>query len=846
MKSKPILRLTCCFVLLAFLALPDQPPTFRDESPASGPGFNDPAIKGPEIMRRYLAELHQPYGDVLPPGRLEEAWQEVRNLPAAVDKRSDPGWELVGPSGIQTPTGGLFSGRVLDIDALNGPGTMVAAASGGLWGYDFLFPSPLSDDVTCQWIGCFAVDPADENTILLGTGELFVYPGSSLWKSTDGGQTWVNKTIFPHPTVINRIRYGIDGQVVHMATEMGYYRSTDGGETWQHTHFGIMTDLAPSAAGPNTLWATAVDQGLLVTLNAGQSWVSVFDPVLPTDVHRGSVSVCAADPSVIYVAFSHIDSEDHIVMEGIYKTTDDGYTWSDVSPPVNYMGAQGWYNNVIAVSPTDPDVVLAGGVTLLRTTDGGMTWPEVVDDQLHVDYHAMQWHPNGLSVWAGHDGGWSYSQASGQAGSWVSDSNYLPITQFYHLDVAGIDWQSTILGGGTQDNAVPVTYDAGTTWTYRLGGDGSDFLISPLDWETLFATFGYVTPGVCFPRMTSSNGGESWTPINSGLATPGSWFPVIRIDGDYRLYTNNGPYVHSTMYDDGVWTIENPGPFDADVREVTVSPVSEERVIYACLDSDAFRTRLMVKASQYWSERSNGLPPNVRVRKVVPHPTDSYRVYALMNGYSTSGAGKIFLSTNRGLGWTDITGDLPNVPLTDLVIHPDENDRLYVSSEFGFFRTLDGGASWHRYNLGIPAAVMVTEMKTLSLRYWDDGGFYIVAGTFGRSIWKRNILLSDPTGAAADPPRLTTLVIRNAAPNPFNARTTIAFDLAVSATVDAGIYDLAGKRVRHVLDEGRPAGANRVGWDGLDDLGRAAPAGVYLVKIEAAGEVATRKITLAK
>jgi len=83
-------------------------------------------------------------------------------------------------------------------------------------------------------------------------------------------------------------------------------------------------------------------------------------------------------------------------------------------------------------------------------------------------------------------------------------------------------------------------------------------------------------------------------------------------------------------------------------------------------------------------------------------------------------------------------------------------------------------------------------------------------------------------------------------PNPFNPVTMLRFNLSSDDHVDLSVYDLAGRRVRTLVDERRAAGEHRVLWDGRDDGGRAAPAGVYLVRVASRHGDATQRIALIK
>ena len=83
-------------------------------------------------------------------------------------------------------------------------------------------------------------------------------------------------------------------------------------------------------------------------------------------------------------------------------------------------------------------------------------------------------------------------------------------------------------------------------------------------------------------------------------------------------------------------------------------------------------------------------------------------------------------------------------------------------------------------------------------------------------------------------------------PNPFNPRTTIAFELAEPGQIVLSVVDLRGRLVR-VLESGtRPTGRHQATWDGQDSEGRAVPAGTYFCRLTTAQGPHTRKLTLAR
>ncbi|RKZ12509.1 hypothetical protein DRQ50_11840, partial [bacterium] len=103
-----------------------------------------------------------------------------------------------------------------------------------------------------------------------------------------------------------------------------------------------------------------------------------------------------------------------------------------------------------------------------------------------------------------------------------------------------------------------------------------------------------------------------------------------------------------------------------------------------------------------------------------------------------------------------------------------------------------------------------------------------------------------PVSGVQEPmiPRVTVLMQN--APNPFNPRTTIAFDLASPGSVRLKIYSVDGKLVRTLVTERMEAGQHKRIWDGRDNGGRTVPTGVYLMRLETRGVTQTRKMLMLK
>ncbi|HCV43701.1 MAG TPA: hypothetical protein DGH68_09475 [Bacteroidetes bacterium] len=802
----------------------------------------DEGREGPDLERWYFKQWHYPYDNVLPPDMTQRMWEEVQQTPSENDfaPASTNSWVSLGPFGMDVPGNAKYSGRILDIEVDNGVSTRLAAASGGLWGFVLIFPVDLTPNLSSLAIGTFDSDPTNEQIIFAGTGEPGQRGGTGLWRTTNRGGAWANVPLAPEPSAFYRVRFNPgSATIIHAVANTGYYRSTNSGTTWTRYLTGNATDLAINPTNPNIMYTSLYTVGLYKTTDGGTTWSPLTAGGIPTaDVGRVGLTLCVASPNTVYAS---IGKNSDNSMLGVYKTTNAGTSWSNVSPGVNFLGNQGWYDNVIGVSPVDANNVLAGGVSLQRSTNGGTTWTQINDVNVHADHHAITWNSTGTSVWVGNDGGMSFSADAGA--TWSTTNNLVPITQYVNIDVDPNT--NLVYGGGSQDNGISMTVNDGSSWDHILGGDGSgvamDVSTAPADANRLWVTNGYYNGNWAFQRLRTTDNGSNWTSINSGIDPSAQWYHKIRSDrsAPVYLYNNSGPDVYESRDYGATWFKLSTTPFPVEVSNMNISIYTSPRgIIYAALNSSTLGERLRVYDGGAWNERSTGLPAGLTVRGVTPHPTSNTKAYALMNGLSAGS--KIYKTTDRGVTWTNISGNIPNVPIGDIIAHPTNDNLLYLGTETGCFRTTNGGASWHRWNNGMPQATIVTEMK------WIDslasvGRFYIVAGTYGRGMYKREVSGDDPTSVSdlANLPRQYSLSQNY--PNPFNPATKIRFALPVTDNVELKVFDITGREVATVVNERLEAGPHEFGFD----ASRLA-SGTYLYRLKTEHYTDVKKMLLIK
>jgi photosystem II stability/assembly factor-like uncharacterized protein len=796
----------------------------------------------------YFDTWNQPYKHNLPKSVQEQMWAEIKSLPSEpITDAAENRWRVIGPYGMNdNNTTAKYTGRILDVEVDNTTSVRVATATGGLWGYLGLFPLPLSDDLNCLAVGSFDSHPNNANTILLGTGEYYTGSpnyqkvGTGMYKTTDGGYTWSHITISPEPQGFSRIRYSEQNpNIVHASTVDGYYRSTNAGTSWSRVlNINFCYDLAIDPSNNSNVYVTYVG-GMSKSTNAGQSFFSIGTSgsgFPQADVGRISITVCPSSPTNLYVGVE-LDSTDGML--GVYRSLNGGLNWLNVSPDSNVLGGQGNYDNVISASPANSNIVLFGGIRMWRTSDGGANWVRNLDEDIHADQHAIVW-KNANEVYVGNDGGLCYSTNAGL--NWVSNTNLFPVTQYVNCDVGKIN--RGVIYGGSRDNGLSGTTNGGLTWTVTKAGDGSGIAIDPFLSNIIYATSGAYNGNFAWRNFKSTDYGATWTEMTSPAFEPcTNSYTKVRTDGNINakvyLHGNGFVYVSTNRGDD--WAKLNPVEFNAS-SILNINATRTQGVVYACLNANppSASDKVKVYDGGVWYERSAGLPVNSNIRMITVHQNNDNIAYAVVNGLGAAGQ-KLFKTTNRGVNWSNISGDIPNIPLSDVVTHPNDQTKLYLGTQVGGYRSSNAGANWHRWNNGIPDATVITEMSYID-SLSNNGKFYILAATYGRGMIVREISGDDPIGITPISGNVPDrFALEQNYPNPFNPVTNIKFDIPKAGNVKLVVFDIAGREVAELVNWELDAGRYNFDFNASN-----LASGVYFYRIQAAGFTDVKKMILVK
>ena len=737
-------------------------------------------------------------------------------------------WELRGPLNV--------GGRVADIvgDPANANKFYVGAASGGVWkttdgGATF---TPIFDGQGSQSIGALAIDPRDSNILYVGTGEgspgggSITYPGDGVWKTTDGGATWrqlgLDGTVMIGRIVVdprnpNNVFVAAGGNLFTRSIDRGIYRSQDAGLTWTKVLFvsdiagGI--DLAIDPVNPQRVFAATWERirtpreriyggpgsGLWRSTDGGTTWTRLAGglPAASTEPSRIGVAIAPSAPNVLYAV---VHRKADTALDGLFRSTDGGTTWTrqTATSLSSIISNQGAWSGRLFVHPTNSAEVWVDGVGLARSTNSGASFSSVAG--LHADHHAQWFFPaNPAIVLKGNDGG-VYRSTNGGT-SWTHFNN-LPISQFYTVEAHPAEPFKVY--GGMQDNGVKRTVTGGLAdWSNVTGGDGFEVHVDPRSTQVIYSEsqFGAL--------RRSTNGGTTFTSATSGLTGRLGWKTPIVIDP-----ASTGTGTTSTLYlgshllfrstnSAGTWTAisgdltngnQGVGPVVfGTITTIAISPSNRNTLYIGTDDSNVWVTR--TAGSTY--TRIDTALPDLWVTRVAIDPTNDAIAYAALSGFRVDQPlPHVFRTTNFGATWTDISTDLPDAPVNEIIVDPAQTSTLYVGTDVGVFVSRDTGASWEPLGTGMPDGVVVTDMKLL-----PGTPATLLAATYGRSIYALEL----PTGA----PGGTTV---------FEAHFDVDADsFAYSDDGFRGTAQPAYASGARIATGGFTGGALRVALGGIDD-----------------------------
>jgi photosystem II stability/assembly factor-like uncharacterized protein len=713
-------------------------------------------------------------------------------------------WSSLGPGNIGGRT------RSLVIDPRRPEVMYAGGVAGGVWkttngGASWV---PLADLMANLAIASLAMDPANSNVLYAGTGEGFSsvgVRGNGIFKTTDGGARWTRLARTQNESFhyVSDIVISPSGSSrLYAATHTGVWRSTNGGRSWKRVldpkvQGGCLDLVIRKDRADDVVFVACGnrEQGTVyqnLKAQANGQWVPVLrEP----GMGRASLALAPSNQDVIYalaastVAGPSSEAGENYrnAMHAVFRSTSGGGpgTWTaqvrnDDGTKLNRLllssarsafgrecgftsgnnsfRGQGWYDNTLAVDPTDPDRVWAGGIDLFRSDDGGRNWglasywwaifpyDAEAPSYAHADQHFIVFHPrydgeSNKTLFVTNDGGIFRTDdalaatATGTTAAceprnsqlvWTALNHGYGVTQFYH-GAPYPDGRRYL--GGTQDNGTIRGSDGNgaNAWETLLGGDGGYAAVHPENPDILYASH----QGLSLAK--SVDGGQNWDFVVDGIDGFTLFIaPYVMDPNDPERLWFGGDGIWRTDNGAGLWqTAAAPISHLGMVSALAVARGDSDRVLAGTADGYILRTDTGQTAdpSTEW--------PAVRPRagwvsSVAIDPANANVVYAT---YSTFGGTHVWKSTNGGATWRGIDGKgnrrIPDIPVHNIVVDPNRPSRLFVGTDLGVFVSTDGGATWAVENTGF--ANVITEWLTVLA---GPNGPTLFAFTHGRGAWR--------------------------------------------------------------------------------------------------------------
>lgn len=636
-------------------------------------------------------------------------------------------WRQVGP---------FRAGRISAVAGVPGdPATYyLGAPGGGVWkttsgGVTW---KPIFDDTGMDSIGSVAVSRSNPNIVYVGTGDVSSVEksmniGNGMWKSADAGAHWrhiglpdtnhiVSVVVDPkNPDIVLAAALG---HTYSRNQERGVFRTTDGGRSWNKALYkgdkiGAV-NLVADPDNPQTLFAAlevyltlpnagrgaaggaggrggrgaAPDTsgaGIYKSTDQGLTWTALTGHGLPeTSMGRIGLAVAAGTGGQRVFA---------VMTGGMYRSDDGGANWHRSTTDPRSNGSA--YFSQVYVAPDNPNTVYVVQTCLYRSLDGGQTFEAFKGAPGGDDYHVLWIDPtNGKRMIAGVDQGPTISVDGGY--TWDLNWYNLPNGQFYHIStdtrfpywIYGTQQDSGSAGTASRGAFGQITF---MEWVPSVGAYEFGYIhADPLDPNIIMAS----GQGVNIQRYDATNRQiQNVSPPGSGGFRFANTPPHLFSSADPHVFYFGAQYLLETRDLGATWKAVSPDVTLSPGETAPAAEPGEPTEPPAGVPADAGAGR----------GGRGGRGPGISA--IAPSPM---RAGAVWVGTSN---GKVQMTTN-GSAWNYVTPpDIPaDTAIQQMEASPHNIDMAFLtldrhrSNDFApyILRTRDGGKTWTRIVSGIP------------------------------------------------------------------------------------------------------------------------------------------------
>ncbi|WP_235297339.1 WD40/YVTN/BNR-like repeat-containing protein [Portibacter marinus] len=632
-------------------------------------------------------------------------------------------------------------------------------------------------------VGAVAVADSDPNIVYVGMGEhaprgVMTSHGDGVYKSTDAGKSWkhlgLEKTqhiarVRIHPDNPDIVYIAAQGALHSGSEERGIYKSTDGGQTWKNVlYVNDLTgcsELAMDPTNPNILYATmwhhqrlpwkvisgGPGSGVYKSTDAGETWFKIEDG-LPEEKGKMAISVSAANPSKVYCL---VESDSNQDKGGLFVSEDAGESWSMVSGD-NRLTQRAWYYIEVFADPNDENTVYVLSAPALKSIDGGKSWTRITGT--HGDYHDLWINPdNSKNLCISNDGGAAISFNGGK--TWSTQSN-MPTAQFYRINTDN-QFPYRIYGGQQDNSSVSIAhreFESSTigfrSWDASAGGESAFLAFDPDD-PRLVMGGSYLGTIEIYDNRANAGTNIMAAPIQylgreaRDMKYRFNWnAPIIWSKHEPGTFYHAAQLVLRTRDQGQTWEEVSPdlSRNDDSKQGNGGGPYTNEAVGAENYGTIAYLAESPHNKGEIWAGTDDGYVQVTRNggetwTNVTPKGLQESLVNAI--DLSPHSAGTAFIATTRykfddkkpslwkttdyGMSWTNITGNIPDGSYTRVIRQDTEDpELLFAGTETGVFVSYNGGKEWETLQLNLP------KTPILDLKVAHDD---LIVATSGRSFW---------------------------------------------------------------------------------------------------------------
>lgn len=584
-----------------------------------------------------------------------------------------------------------------------------------------------------------------------------------VYKSSDGGKTW-NKTLYLNDStgVADLAINGSDPtKMIASSWERGrtawnfkgsgpgsaIFRSVDGGETWSKSTEGFpqlptngRIGLNYAQGEPNIVYAVMdsqdetkeekKDEGDGISIKdfidmSKSTLLSLDDKKLDQFLKKNNypskytgklvkqeISDNKYPPKALAEYFGDANQalfDTKIAGAEVYRSEDGGKSWvkTNTYDLEGVYFTYGYYFGEITVSPQNPDEIYVYGVPLLKSEDGGKTFSRIdTIGNVHVDHQAMWVNPdNDDHVLLGNDGGLYLSYDGGA--EWMHLNNDA-VGQFYTVNV---DMEQPYnVYGGLQDNGTLVgssrtVPNRSKNWEFIFGGDGMFVAPDPRNSDVVYAGYQFGN----YYRLERSKKKSEFISPKHDIGEPKlryNWrAPLILSKHNPDILYIGAQKVYRSINQGANWDAISgdltKNKAQGNVPFSTITCIAESPFKFGVLyvGTDDGNIQYSANGGGDWDLISGDLPKDKWVSSVSPSPHDEATVFVSLTGYRNDDFRTyVYVSEDYGKNWRSLQGNLPDESVNIVIQDPVNPDLLFIGTDHGTYISFDGGAQWEHLN----------------------------------------------------------------------------------------------------------------------------------------------------